>query len=109
MAQIDFTNAVLDVNGASTPMNLSKNIGFDNSATLYDANASVVSRSSSKSVLFQSPTKASILYTGTFTKSGTEFYITGSTNQFQWKVSNISFSTDDTYSFVIDIETSGNT
>lgn len=108
MAQIDFTNAVLDVNGASTPMNLSKNIGFNNSATLYDANASVASNGS-KSVLSQSPTKVSILYTGTFTKSGTEFYITGSTNQFQWKVSNISFSTNDTYAFVIDVETSGNT
>ena len=53
------------------------------------------------------PTKASILYSGSFAGSGTEFYI-GARNALYWKVSNISFANGDTYSFVIDIEVDGN-
>lgn len=111
MADVDFSHAVLDVspdNPANPPMsyNFYMRIGYE--AVLYDDTAAITT-SHSVSNLTNTPTKVSILFTGVFTSSGTAFYIGADTNYRRvWKVSNISFSSGDTYSFIIDIETSGN-
>ena len=113
MAQVDFSNAVLDAY-AGKPFGQNYYLNFDNTPTLYDISAQVIG-SGSKRIISNTPSKVSILYIGTFSASGTEFYIAMSKNAttgtivFAWKVSNISFSSGDSYSFVIDIEVSGNT
>lgn len=109
MADVDFSHAVLDVY-AGNPMNSGSYLNFassQSSGTFVDINGNVVNPNDSYySIITNTPTKVSILFTGTFTASGTEFYTYFST---KWKVSNISFSSGDTYSFIIDIETEGNT
>lgn len=107
MAQVDFSNAVLDVNGNMKPMGLSNYLGI-RYAELRDSNGNQLN-SGGYSILTNTPSKVSILYSGTFYSgvSGTEFYLGTITNR-SLKVSNISFGSEDAYSFVIDIETSGN-
>ena len=112
MAQVDFSNAVLDVRSDATtyPMN------YDTFMELYsgnfcDSNRNQISSGSVTDIL-NTPTKVSLLYTGTFINVSTietEFYIGNNFNRRMWKVSNISFNNGDSYSFIIDIETSGNT
>lgn len=108
MAQIDFSNAVLDVNGNSTPLTEDDYMSFNNTAYLWNSQGQYITSNQTKTIINNTPAKVSILYTGSFTTSGTEFYI-GNGGGNPWKVSNISFSSGDTYSFVIDIEVSGNT
>ena len=112
MAQVDFSNAVLDVNPNTyqPPMNNNNFMGMSGGAGyLYDQSYNILA-SGNLSVLLNTPSKVSLLFTGAFGTGGTEFYF-GSAyyNISTWKVSNISFNSGDTYSFVIDIEVSGNT
>lgn len=108
MAQVDFSHAVLDVIPGKLPMNASFYMGMNFPTLFYYYNGNYYSAvaNSSCSILTNTPTKVSILYSGTFDHSDTEFYIA---NPQFWKVSNITYSSGDTYSFIIDIETSGNT
>lgn len=112
MAQVDFSNAVLDVNTdspANPPMSYNSYMRIGYESVLYD-DTQVITVGQSMSILLNTPTKTSILFTGKFTTGGTHFYIGTDTNYRRvWKVSNISFSANDTYAFVIDIEVSGNT
>ena len=111
MAQIDFTNAVLEPNGTYKPMTFDWLMYTWGDDYLFNAGKSSIS-TGSQTVVLNSPTKATIVKTGTFTASGTEFYIgyyDRVSTQIPWKVSNISFNAGDTYSFAIDIEVSGNT
>lgn len=114
MAIVDFSNAVLDVynNNQQKPLEFSNYLGFNAAFgnMLLDSQGNVLS-SATRSIITDTPTKISFLYRGTFNDSGTEFYIGygGNTpDRFGWKVSNISFSANDTFAFVIDIEVSGN-
>ena len=112
MAIVDFSNAVLDVNpdilGGWTPNDCTY-VGLAYSGGLYDSNGNRVG-GSTREIILNTPTKVSVLYTGAFSASGTEFYlIYNGINLKPWKVSNISFNNGDGYSFVIDIEVSGNT
>jgi len=115
MAQVDFSNAVLDVNpdmsssSSSYPLTMTSYLNFDNTSTLFDSSGNPISSNQSKTIITNTPTKVSILYAGTFTvNGGTKFYMGYSTRR-PWMVSNISFNSGDTYSFVVDIEVSGNT
>lgn len=106
MAQVDFTNAVLDVyDNTKKPMTSSNYLGINGDVYFYNEQGSIINSNGAKSVILNTPAKVSILFTGSFTASGTSFH----TDLSLWKVSNISFSSGDTYAFVIDIETSGNT
>lgn len=111
MAQVDFSNAVLDV-FSGNPMTFGNymQLYYVSSNSLDDPNGNPISTPVVSKIL-DTPTKVSILYAGsivTSNVSGTEFLLRiGNTRV--WKVSNISFATGDTYSFVIDIEVSGNT
>lgn len=105
MAQVDFSNALLEPRSGQKPITESYNLYLNNTSYLFDSNGANVVTSPSKSTLVSTPSKVTILYSGTFSASGTEFYMCNSSDK-QWKVSNISFNPGDTYSFAIDIETS---
>jgi len=105
MAQVDFSNAVLDVKSGSTPLTNGSVLGFTTNTTLFDASGTVITTNHSQTTLVSTSSKVSILYTGQFTTSGTECY----PGNIYMRVSNISFSAGDTYSFVIDVEVTGNT
>ena len=109
MADVDFSNAVLDVN-TSSGYNPMPQLDYLKLATssLANASGSIIS-SGTHSIITNTPSKVSILYSGVLGESGTEFYLYFSGNVKIWKVSNISFSNGDTYSFIIDIEVEGNT
>lgn len=107
MAQVDFSKAVLDVNSTYKPMTENDYMYLKHTNYLFDANGHYISIPN-VSIILDTPTKVSVLYAGAFGDSGTEFYL-GASNNLEWKVSNISFLQGDTYSFIIDIETSGNT
>lgn len=112
MAQVDFSNAVLDVNTGYKPLPVNEYIALGDLGypPLMNIGGTSITTNSGKSIITNTPSKVSILYTGTFTSAGTEFYIVkDDTANLYWKVSNISFNSGDTYSFVIDIEVSGNT
>ena len=118
MAQVDFSNAVLDVFEGNESVKSMQPLNYDVYLRLGEwitntGGGSSITSSHSTSILTNTPSKVSILHTGTFAESGTAFligqYWDNSNWRAPWKVSNISFSNGDTYSFVIDIETSGNT
>lgn len=110
MAQVDFSNAVLDVNTGYYPLRMQSYISLGANRILVNSTGTPITQNSAMSVVENTPSKVSILYTGSFDTSGTEFYLhDGDTAHRYWKVSGISFSSGDTYSFIIDIETSGNT
>ena len=101
MAQVDFSGAVLQPNSGMKPMDVSEYLRFNYSDAIYDINGTVISTNRGKAMLVCNPNKVTFVFTGTFTASGTELYITDI-----WRVSNITFASGDTYSFAIDIETS---
>ena len=123
MAQVDFSNANIEIIGSRKPLQ-KRYLGLTNynsqtQITYFMTTAEpwVALGTPTITILTQTPTKYSILYTGTFsssTPSGlSEFGIyirqqSGSpTYDFFWKVSNITFSAGDTYSFVIDVDVIG--
>ena len=110
MAQIDFTNATLDAY-IGNPMAQGSYLRMNADSYLYDTSGNNISASASRSVILNTPAKASVQYTGTVNASGTEFLLgvqkSSNTITFAWKVSNVSFSSGDTYDFIVDIETSG--
>lgn len=114
MAQVDFSNAVLDVIGNNKPMadTYYNYMNLGNSGIFFDTTeTNRVNTNNSVSQIVNTPTKTSFLYTGEFTASGTSFHMQYQyySYYYMWKVSNISFNSGDTYSFIIDVEVSGNT
>ena len=114
MAQVDFSNAVLDIRtdiSIEYPMAHADYLILASSPQIYNSASNRINNNYSSSIILNTPSKVSILFSGAFTASGTEFYLGGSNFPMwrPWKVSNISFSSGDTYAFVIDIEVSGNT
>jgi len=107
MAAVNFDNATLDVNSSVIykPMTSSSYLLINESAYLFDANGSSIVTSPTKGILSNTPSKVSILCSGTFGASGTELYL----DRYRiWKVTDISFSSGDSYGFVVDIEINGN-
>jgi hypothetical protein len=107
MADVDFSSAVLDAN--TYPMRGGNYMGLSDDR-LWDSSFQVINTNRSVRIITNTITKVSVLFSGTFTASGTEFYL-GYLSAYErgWRVSNIAFSSGDAYSFVIDIEVSGNT
>lgn len=99
MAQVDFSNAVLDVSGNNKPMASSSYLNITGTSTMTNASGTRITGWEANRILSNTASKVSILKTGTFNASGTECFISG-----MWRISNISFSAYDTYAFVIDIE-----
>lgn len=102
MAQVDFSNAVLRPNTGHKPFNFQNFMEIANANYMCKANGVTISTNHVMTVLENTKNKYSVLFTGTFTESGTECYLH---NYLTWKITNISFSAGDSYSFAIDIET----
>ena len=100
MAMVDFSNARIEVNSTDTESptkyaNVNLAGGY-----LYDASGNVIGGSNISQLINQQK-QLMYNYQGTFSASGTEFYVVGNGYQARWKISNISFSSGDTYVFQI--------
>ena len=99
MAQVDFSNAVIEPAGTKNPIgtvyvNLRNTSGY-----LRNASGTTIGSGSYSSLVSESK-QYIIQYRGTFSASGTEFYVY-SANDGKWRVSNITFNSGDTYEFMI--------
>ena len=105
MAQVDFSNAVISVDTslANKVNPVSRlEINIDASSSLNDANGNVISTNYSATRTVNEQYQFVYVYTGRFTASGTEFYVYKDyASAARWKVSNVSFSAGDTFSFKI--------
>ena len=108
MAQVDFSNAKIEPSDYNNPhpMGYDYLMQLDNSLFLYTREDGSINTNANKATLLSTSKKISILYTGTFTKSGNYFYLG---THYVWKVSNITYNAGDTYSFVVEVEVNGNT
>lgn len=105
MADIDFSNAVLEPVAGIANMNYPYLNLYDRS--LYDANQNAISYATC-TIVSNTHQKITFQYTGSCYRGGTEMYFFRY-NTKAWRISNISFAAGDTFSFEIDIETIGNT
>ena len=102
MAQVDFSNAVLRPFDSRHPLGYAWTLGFANTGALYSTDGWSITTNHQLRTIAQTQSKISLLYTGQFTSSGTTFCIS---NYTVWQVTNVSFSAGDTYSFVVDVDT----
>lgn len=105
MAEVDFSNARIEPIGtvnATKSAEVSLNIA---GGILSDVSGNQISTGYSISRLINAQKQLMYIYQGTFTASGTMFYIQQnvgqSANHSGWKISNISFNSGDTYVFQI--------
>ena len=104
MAVVDFSSAVISVVTSYSQPPISTPEANFNTDVLKDTNNTSIVSNNSRQTILNEPDKRIYQYTGTFTASGTEFYIYGTTpTPAIWKVSNISFNVGDTYSFKVPI------
>lgn len=104
MANVDFTNARLELvadNDNTTPVYESHS-NLNVSSLINNAGASIVTNQNMRTLVSEQK-KLVLIYTGQFTASGNEFYIKRTNYRGRWRVSNISFQTDDTYTFQIPV------
>lgn len=111
MAQIDFTNAVIEPAGSTyKPFSYYKlGLGLQNNFNTYftDDNGSIVPNTYiTPTILTNTPTKLSLVYTGTIssTATGGSYFYLGLTGSRIWKISNISYSAGDTFSLQVDFD-----
>lgn len=106
MAMVDFTNAkIVPLEGYTRPV---FDPGYVNlyTSTFKDAVGNTINTNGTRNVLINESKRLVLSFSGAFTTSGTEFYITatsGSPVPAKWRVYNISFQNGDTYSFEIPI------
>lgn len=102
---VDFSRAKLELNADSPAYTIDiVNMGLNDNA-FYNDSHTIVNTNAAYQVLSRTLSKVSILYTGKFITHGTWFYMGLGTPSWL-KVSNISFSAGDTYSFQIDLDVS---
>ena len=105
MAQVDFSNA--RITPTTNPWGHSANptgteyANLNVSNGIYDASGNGLVSNFSMNILKNANRQFVFLWSGTFTASGTEFYIVSSSGYSAWKVSNITFNAGDTYTFSI--------
>ena len=110
MAQVSFNNAIIEP-ARGKPLTEGELALIYNNGAFYKDISDLTVRANSNStasILNQTNTKISVIYSGTFVDAGTCFYFGNTTTGMGalWKVSNINFSAGDTYSFVVDVEIS---
>lgn len=101
MAQVDFTNARIapaTLGGSNPTKNAYLNL---NTTALVDASDNVIVSGYSSQLIKNEQKQFVYMYSGTFTTSGTECYLRYATTSGWWKISNITFSSGDTYQFSI--------
>lgn len=121
MAQVDFSNARLVLQNPSLKPLVFKKIGlvdyrFVNSMSknfLTDPSVSPteIVGTATITLINDTPGKYSLAFVGSFIKSGNTIWWETRTDyynyQFVWKITNISFSAGDTFSFIIDVDVEG--
>lgn len=101
MAQVDFSNARIEIYTASNKPNPTQSMYVNlQTGVLNNSEGVRIVNNYSVSVQTSEAKQLILLYQGTFTASGTEFYISAGSSA-PWKVSNISFNSGDTYVFQI--------
>lgn len=104
MAQVDFSNAVLEPNpDIANYYPLTQPFLYINTSSfIRDASDnSNITSGLVVTTIDNTPTKRSYSFTGVFTAGGVAFKIR-TAQQSYWRVSNISFSENDTFSFIIE-------
>lgn len=105
MAQVDFTNAIIEqTTQFSTRNPVSVSYSSLYSGYLFDSEETLICSNYSVTQTVNEHRRFVLRYTGTFNTSGTEFYISqGGSDPYKakWKVSNINFSAGDLYTFTI--------
>lgn len=102
MALVDFSNAIIepDPTRSSCPLYaMATNINLEN-LYFFDSSGNQIGNGEC-TVVVMDKYNLSLVYTGTFSASGTEFYM--GTLGSGWKVSNISFSNGDKYDFQVNV------
>lgn len=100
MAQVDFSNAVLTpLLPQRSPLFLPYVALYASGEAITNINGVPITSSFSKSLLKNERNEFVVSYSGTLNTSGTEFYIAGamSSSYVDWRVSNISFASGDTF------------
>jgi hypothetical protein len=105
MAQVDFSHALLRPVSNIKPLEAGAYLNLKPSTVrLYNAERTVnLGDNLTADFLERAINKMVIVYSGEFAASGTEFYI-GDPYQNFWRVSNISFSEGDMFSFKVTME-----
>lgn len=108
MALVDFSNAHIEVASPSSFKPFWNNWlglrGFSGNPIIRDANNNNIVSNLGQSDHPVSVSKFYIALTGTFTASGTELYYGNTRNGVLYKITNISFSSGDTFDFRINAE-----
>lgn len=102
MAMVDFTNAKIEPATSSYNPTFTVDVGLSNN--ILSSSGSIITTGASRIRTVNEKKQIVYLYQGTFTTSGTEFYIQYSTSEItytNWRVYNISFADGDTYLFQV--------
>lgn len=96
MAEVDFSNAVIEAYG-NTPF-ANRYISFnDGNLNITNASGTNIAPGGSRTVLVDDYNQFTIRHSGTLNESGTAMYF--SSNGIRWKISGISFASGDTFTF----------
>jgi len=103
MASVDFSHATIELKSTVVWNDNYRVYLCLNDGTLRNSAKNTIVSNQASTVVSDNLNGFKILYSGKFTEAGTEFYI--GTNWggdvLAWKVSNVSFSAGDTYSFTV--------
>ena len=101
MANIDFSNAQLSLRSGGYDPWPSPYLAFGTSSSLRNSNGNVISNDVVCTRLSQTLNKVSYSYSGTmnYGRGGTDIMI-----EQMWLVTNINYSSGDSYNFIIDID-----
>ena len=112
MAQVDFSHAVLEPYTGIKPLSMDQNLAIEACGSLVSSSKQSVVTNLAINTLSETATRKIKTYNGTFSTSGTECYLYwyfGIGNEaIYWRISNITFSAGDTFSFAIQIDVNGN-
>ena len=106
MAQVDFSNAVLSISTTNPLAYYYTGFSSDTSGNpnrILNQSGQEITSSRSLTKNVTSKNKLIMTMSGTFSESGTEFYIAYYPNYF-WKVSNITFASGDTFTFQVTVD-----
>lgn len=99
MAQVDFSNAHIapyDKNPIGT-----YNTGFATVTSFRDSGGNTITNTVSLTTLKNESAEAIYRFTGSFSASGTEFYFGYASSYICWRVTNVTFSSGDTFDFSV--------
>ena len=100
MAQVDFSNATIEIDTTYSTRNPAGTSYINISGVITDAGENTIAVTSTSGLINESK-QYMVQVLGTFTASGTEFYFQANRGYARWKVSNISFSSGDTFVFQV--------